>query len=783
MRGKMYLKFLNCYSLSKKYAVIPVFLVNTNYKVKICKYCRIKYYSVINKVNMLYLYQNIPKSGGEIVYIAHINTNDGTEQSVLQHLQGTAELAEQFAGRFGDEEYARICAWLHDAGKYTDAFQKRIRGVNIHVDHSTAGAQIAYKMLQGMGMWLAYCIAGHHGGLPSGGSPADTQAEVTLSGRLKRKVEDYSAFYDENTLPPLPQKQPFQPLYKAGFSISFFIRMIYSCLVDADYLDTETFMAGGHKGRAQNQVSLEYLKDQLDQKLKTFAGATKPIHIKRNEILQSCLDAADSGRSLFSLTVPTGGGKTWSSLAFALRHAIRNGMDRVIYVIPYTSIIEQNAGEFKSVLGEENVLEHHSNFDFDKDREDDVLKVQKLATENWDMPVIVTTNVQFFESLYACKSSRCRKLHNIANSVVVFDEAQMLPTEYLLPCVRAIAELVANYRCTAVLCSATQPALQPYFPSDMPMREICQNTRELYDFFRRTRLVYRGSMDNQMLAEEMVQARQALCIVDNRKQARDLYQLLEGEGCYHLSTLMYPAHRKRVIAEIKARLLEGKPCKVVATRLIEAGVDVDFPVVYRAMAGLDSLVQAAGRCNREGKKDISDVYIFDPEEQYANRLHAQGRPLKAAQTVMRQYKDLLSPEAIHAYFTELYTIEGPEGLDVPKIVDKLESSWQEFGFFCDFPKIDEKFKMIQENTAPVIIAKEDCVKQWIQELAKEPNRDLLRRLQPYAATTYQQEFDGLRDAGAITYICGETAVLLNNERYNERTGLDALASSGIGIIT
>lgn len=717
------------------------------------------------------------------MYIAHINTNDGTEQSILQHSQGTAELAEQFADCFGDGEYGALCALLHDAGKYTEAFQKRIHGANIQVDHSTAGAQIVDKMMQCVGMWLAYCIAGHHGGLPNGGNPTDTQAEATLCGRLKRKVEDYSAFYDENTLPSLPQKQPFQPLYKAGFSISFFIRMLYSCLVDADFLDTETFMKGGHTGRVQSQVSLEYLRDKLDQKLKTFAGATKPIHIKRNEILQNCLEAADSDRGLFSLTVPTGGGKTWSSLAFALRHAIRNGMDRVIYVIPYTSIIEQNAGEFKSVLGEENVLEHHSNFDFEEDRENDVLKVQKLAAENWDMPVIVTTNVQFFESLFACKSSRCRKLHSIANSVVVFDEAQMLPTEYLLPCVRAIAELVANYRCTAVLCSATQPALQPFFPPNMPMREICKNTRELYDFFRRTRLIYRGAMDNQMLAEEMGQAQQALCIVDNRKQARDLYQLLEGDGCYHLSTLMYPMHRKRVIAEIKSRLKEGKPCKVVATRLIEAGVDVDFPVVYRAMAGLDSLVQAAGRCNREGKRGISDVFVFDPEKQYANKLHAQKRPLSVAHSIMENYKDLSSPEAIHAYFTELYKVEGTESLDISEIVDKLESSRTEYGFLCNFPEIAKKFKMIKENTVPVIIAKEERVKQWVQELAKGPNRDLLRRLQPYAATTYQREFDSLRNAGAITYVCGETAVLLNDERYNEQLGLDALASSGIGIIT
>lgn len=716
------------------------------------------------------------------MYLAHKNPDDGTEQSVLQHRQGTVALAERFANRFGDGEYGRICAWLHDAGKYTEAFQKRIRGANIHVDHSTAGAQIVHKMIPGMGMWLAYCIAGHHGGLPNGGNPTDTQAEVTLSGRLKRNVEDYSAFYDENTLPPLPQKQPFQPLYKAGFSVSFFIRMVYSCLVDADYLDTESFMKGGCTGRAQNQVALECLKDKLDQKLKTFAGATKPIYVKRNEILQNCMDAAASDKGLFSLTVPTGGGKTWSSLAFALRHAIRNGMDRVIYVIPYTSIIEQNAGEFKSVLGEENVLEHHSNFDFDEDREDDVLKMQKLATENWDMPVIVTTNVQFFESLFACKSSRCRKLHNIANSVVIFDEAQMLPTEYLLPCVRAIAELVANYRCTAVLCSATQPALQPFFPPNMPIHEICRNTRELYDFFRRTCLVYRGTMDNQMLAEEMGQAQQALCIVDNRKQARDLYQLLEGEGCFHLSTLMYPAHRKRVIKEIKERLKNEKPCKVVATRLIEAGVDVDFPVVYRAMAGLDSLVQAAGRCNREGKREVSDVFVFDPEEQYANRPHAQERPLKAAQFVMRHYEDLLSPEAIHAYFTELYKVEGPEGLDMPKIVDELESSWQEYGFFCNFPEIAEKFELIDQKTKPVIIAKEDCVKQWVRELEKGPNFKLLRSLQPYAATTYQHEFDGLRNAGAITYICGETAVLLDDEKYSEQTGLDALTSSGIGFI-
>ncbi len=474
-----------------------------------------------------------------------------------------------------------------------------------------------------------------------------------------------------------------------------------------------------------------------------------------------------------------------ASLAFALKHAKKHKMDRVIYVIPYNSIIEQNASKFKEILGEENVLEHHSSFSYDDEKgepqTDKLIVKQRLATENWDMPVIVTTNVQFFESAFANKTSKCRKLHNIANSVIIFDEAQMLPTQYLLPCVRAIAELVHNYNCTAVLCSATQPALGGLFPKELISCELCDNISELYEYFKRTKIIALGELEDAELAKRLNTESRALCIVNTRKQAQNIFKLLKNDGSYHLSTLMYPRHRKDILQEIKKRLKDGLPCRVISTSLIEAGVDVDFPVVYRAEAGLDSEIQAAGRCNREGKQRESPVYIFKPSEEY--RCHMPDmlkRPTEITRSISNRFTDISSPEAISAYFLELYTVEGT-GLDRNKIVDSFEHGFEK-GMSFPFEKIASEFKLIDNSTFSIIIPYGNKAMELVQRLRRgERSRTLLRQIQQYTVNVYKNNYDALYGAGSIEPLDAEIAVLLDMKKYNPKTGLDANADRGVGV--
>mgnify|MGYP000950898875 CR=1 FL=1 len=386
------------------------------------------------------------------VFAAHIS-DDGRIQTIKDHLIEAAKLAGAFAAHFGASDEAYLCGIMHDIGKYSKAFQKRIyKESKKRVDHSGAGAFELKKRFGNWGRMLAYSVAGHHTGLPDGGTAADTEDAPSLYGRLQRELEPYHQFQDEIEIPK-PSKPGPDHAYVGVLTHSFYIRMLYSCLVDADFLDTEKFMQG--ERRKPVYEALDALSAKMDTKIaglykKAASALRNPtpsqndiINIKRSEILQCCIDGAEENRGLFSLTVPTGGGKTLSSLAFAIKHAVKHSMQRIIYVIPYNSIIEQNAKVFEDVMGTRNVLQHHSGIDYD-DSEGDIFVYKRLAAENWDMPIVVTTSVQFFESLFANKSSKCRKLHNISNSVIIFDEAQLIPIEYLKPCTMAITELVIN---------------------------------------------------------------------------------------------------------------------------------------------------------------------------------------------------------------------------------------------------------------------------------------------------------------------------------------------------
>lgn len=454
-------------------------------------------------------------------YYAHIRQDENGEtiyQTVAEHLTGTAALCREFAADFGAEADGDLMGLAHDLGKCTDAFQKRLLEGGPVVDHTTAGMLTCIRMKRPS---AAACVAGHHGGLLDVGNlRTDRAGEATLSGRFKKGVEGhYLERCGESgvTLPTLPPETPERDPLKASFRT----RMLYSCLVDADFLDTERFM-DGERGRG-GYDDLPTLLRRLKEYIAPWQEPKTALNKLRCKILNSCLDTGSKPKGIYTLTVPTGGGKTVASLAFALRHAVAHGMKRVIYVVPYTSIIEQNADVFREILGDGNVLEHHSGVQFELSDGASPEEVRRaLAAENWDMPVIVTTAVQFFESIYANRSSKCRKLHNLADSVIIFDEAQMLPLCHLRPCVAAMASLAEQFRSTLVLCTATQPSLgdllHTYAPS-YPITELCPQTAEEYDSFRRVTFQQEGILEDDVLAEKLSEHRQVLCIVNSRKAA------------------------------------------------------------------------------------------------------------------------------------------------------------------------------------------------------------------------------------------------------------------------
>ena len=555
----------------------------------------------------------------ELKYFSHVS-EDGRREIVSDHLREVSEMAAEFARPFGAESWARTAGALHDIGKCSKEFQRRILDNGPVVDHSTAGAYEVFKHT-GLAL-LAFCIAGHHGGLLDGGSNFDIPGSATLASRIKKAEEGFLPAYDLAAgidCPP-PEQYSFAGGKEAdGYSCAFLARMVFSCLVDADYLCTERFVQGKEREQLSSS-SMQELCSKLEERIADFYPPKTPLNRTRCAVLDACAEKALQKAGVFSLTVPTGGGKTYASLRFALKHATAQGnnMRRVIYAVPYTSIIGQNAAVFREVLGEENVLEHHANFDFDSASEDVELNQRlRLSAENWDVPVVVTTNVQLFESLYANKTSRCRKLHNIVNSVIILDEAQMLPTSCLEPCVRALAELVWNYGCSVVLCTATQPALNGLFSDcGLKVQEIAPDVDGMFRQLSRVRYSTEGQLSDDELANEMLSTEQVLCVVNSRKQARNINKLLcekTYDDVYHLSTYMHPVHREQVIARVRQRLSSGTTCRLVATSLIEAGVDLDFPIVYRALAGIDSIVQCAGRCNREGKRPVeqSVVHVFE----------------------------------------------------------------------------------------------------------------------------------------------------------------------------
>jgi CRISPR-associated helicase Cas3/CRISPR-associated endonuclease Cas3-HD len=726
-------------------------------------------------------------------YYAHSSDNpEQSWQEIIDHSRNTAIIAANYSSKFNAKEFGYICGLLHDIGKYSQEFQNKLKGETIRVDHSTASAQEACKLYgKEFGRIFAYCLAGHHSGLMDFGTAA--MMEGTLNYRLHKNIEDYNAYKNElekfinKSLPKLPIK-PIKKYY--GFSFSFFVRMLFSCLVDADFLDTENYLSESIKPRGKN-TPISILKKKFDEFLSSFNYPKTKINAMRQEILESCLNMASQKTGLFTLTVPTGGGKTYSSFAFALNHAIENNLEKIIYVIPYTSIIEQNAALFKNAIGYENVLEHHSNFQIaEKDSEhlQTINEKLKLASENWDIPVVVTTNVQFFESLFSNRSSKCRKIHNLSKSVIIFDEAQMLPIQYLKPCLLSVSELIGNYGATAVFCTATQPSINKLLPSNVKPIEMMKNPKKLYNDFKKVEIIRKGEIKDESLVSELNNLEQVLCIVNTRKHAKEIFNKLKeitGDSknhIFHLSSLMCPIHRQNTLNKIKRFLVDKNPCIVISTQLIEAGVDIDFPVVYRSMSGIDSIIQSAGRCNREGKLKIGKVFVFKPSSDLAKTRGYLDRTSSVADMVFRKYSDPISLKAIDYYFNLLYDLEGEASLDRENIVECFEENYEQLEF--NFRTAAEKFNLINDNTYSIIIPyvdfdedkrknSEKVIKKILNEAEFNPYPTaVIRKLQPYIVQVYEYEYKKILKNGMIKTINDNFDVLDDfSNNYNQFTGL------------
>lgn len=733
-------------------------------------------------------------------FIAHIKKNhDGSwagPHLLDKHLTDTAKKASEFASEFGNSDWAELAGLLHDLGKFHPDWQKYIRretgyydedahieGYGNRPNHSQAGVAYAFEKFNNSiaAKIFAYIIGGHHTGLKDW--IADLENRFFEDGKLItsdlekiKPIDEAKQFLEK----PIPKSIPI--IYKNGVDnnskeqVHLWIRMLFSCLVDADFLDTEKYMEEKERG---GYLNLDELKQRFDEFMNNKKSDTE-INKKRNEILNQCREKAELKPGFFTLTVPTGGGKTLSSMAFALEHAIKYNKKRIIVAIPYTSIIEQTAEVYKSVLGKDQVVEHHSNLDPEKEN-----SKNRLATENWDAPIIVTTNVQLFESLFGIKTSVCRKLHNIANSIIILDEAQMLPQEYLKPIISVLKGLVNYFGVTVVLMSATQPALIGKIGTPPNIIDGLENVTEIIDDpnslakdFKRVEFIIPKDLNStkswEDISEELKQYHQVLCIVNTRTDCRELHKLMP-EGTIHLSGFMCGEERSEVIADIKTKLNNNEPIRVISTQLVEAGVDIDFPMVYRALTGLDSIVQAAGRCNRENKLQTGKVFIFVPPKPSPSGFLRKCEDAGKAILRNKSNEDFI-PSLYSEYFKYLYSnINSFDKIDFYSHLVRDASS-----FDFQFKSFAENFNMIDDKKQISIIVRYKNSESLINQLKfAGASKDLLRKLQRYIVNIPIYLFNNIRKSNYIEDVNG---YWVQSDENLYKPGLGLLANESDWII-
>ena len=726
----------------------------------------------------------------EKLIISHLYRDRENGQWVIQtneeHLRGVAELAAEFSGQFGLPTWGYVLGMLHDKGKERNAFQQYIRKVNDlqladfkyceeHY-HAFVGGILAIDFLgEGVLNLLSNQILSHHTGLHD---YIDAEKIIAERKRLPSEISKENIGMDKALMLDELRNSPFFKLRVDKKHFHHLSRMLFSCLVDADRLDTERFMNVESWRKRGSASTLSDLLPELEtflQKLQSGSDDTEVNRIRR-EVLERCGTTFSGDRGFYSLTVPTGGGKTLSSLLWAMRHAVHHSMRRIIIAIPYTSIIVQTAGILKNIFGEENVLEHHSNFNPDEIIDEEVREKAMLATENWDYPVIVTTNVQLFESMFSNRPSACRKLHNIVDSIIILDELQTLLTDFLQPIVDAMKAYHKLFGVSFLFTTASQPVLSGTIEGTNPkavidgiehISEIIPEEYALHDRLRRVKLVIdnTGKTYDEMAAE-LAKHDKVLCIVNTRKDAKELYDRLPDEGMkLHLSRMMCPDHISETILRIKALLVNGSQpiVRVVATQLIEAGVDIDFPVVFRQEAGLDSVLQAAGRCNREGKNTLGQTFVFSLSAQ--NRMpFGSMAAANSARLNLPSDSNWFAPSVMTEYFRQLYSRKNTfDEKDINHYLYKPDE-------LC-FAKASELFKLIQDDGVNLIVNWKNSFN--LVEKLKETgcSYPLMKQLAQFTVNVHRSDFSKLLECGAVSEIVKGVYIVPDKAQYDEITGL------------
>lgn len=726
-------------------------------------------------------------------YYAHTR-EDGERQTVKAHLIGVSKLAEGFSVDFL-KPLAKKAAFDHDLGKYALKYQWRLDDDNIKFSHAACGA-LEYKKFADKNDCFAplmeYCIAGHHTGLMDGGTDADNADSPTLSGTLKRGNEytgdsDYSAYTTEIEFATLTQEEITPPLNELLSTkdpterierYAFFTKYVFSCLTDADFLDTETFC----DENIERGMSGDFEKalDKLNRELSDMPS-DNPLRQARSRIQQQAFDNSVNKSHISILDMPTGSGKTLCSLKLALE----SGKKRIIYVIPYTSIIEQTANKFEEMFGDVlPVLQHHSNYSYDGNTEEEKKTAEKLkkTCENWDAPLIITTSVQFFQSLYHYKSSALRKLHNLRDSVIVFDEIHLIPTNLLRPCLKAVGYITKYLNSEALFISATMPDYSKLFDKFLPDVNYNKLVTDRTDFkhFKKCEYEDKGKTTLETIAENASQCKNALIVVNTKKTAAELYNLVQGEK-YHLSANMTPAHRSRVIEVVRKKLEKGEHITVVSTSLVEAGVDLDFNTVFRQLSGLDSILQAGGRCNREGRDDKGYVYVFDIDETYRKGSDLAMR-INKAKGLLKKYSDITSYDCIKEYYDGIFDFN--QSRIAENSIAKYNEQSNSFDrqglmlpYSIPFRSYAMQFEYISADTISIVIDDpNDRTCHELVETLRKGDMSVRRALQKYSVSVYMNVFKDLYSQGVLSDHDTGIFILENQSYYNNETGLNTQAA-------
>lgn len=702
--------------------------------------------------------------------IAHITASpDYKIQTNAEHSVGVADIAAEFAAEFQMADWGRMLGLLHDRGKESDAFQAYIRRssgyepaarASSQKNHSYIGAVLSHRLPQDKFFWLSNAVAGHHRGLYD-----IDELELLLQKEIPTEVS--------RQLPDIPLPIPNFRLEPQD--ASHLSRMLFSCLVDADWLDTERFMQPEKAALRRKFANLK----ELEMKMQTYCEylaslPATPLNKLRCEIQNKCREAAVWEPGFFDLSVPTGGGKTIASVIWALRHALSHAKKRVIIAIPFTSIIVQTAALLREIFGEDNVIEHHSAIN-----EAQADERSLRACENWDAPIIVTTNVRLFESMFSNRPSDCRKLHSLVNSVVILDEIQTLPLSLLQPIVNAMRTYTKLFGTSFLFCTASQPILDGERRGcngallngidPAQIRAIIPKEMDLHAKLRRVNIAIEDSPQTYpSLADILKKHKRVLCVVSSRRNALNLYTELAKDAeipTFHLSRSMCAAHLLQQIAEIKRLLSDPEVAvRVVSTQLIEAGVDIDFPVVYRQLAGLDSILQAAGRCNREGTQDrgLTTVFSFSDDR--------QAGYLRFATDTMKDMLDLypdadwFDPKTMRMFYEKMYA--RTPYFDKEGISELLDNPAA-----CQYEEAAKRFHLINEDGVKIIINFADVEKLIILLKENGPSRKLSRRLGRYSVNVPRRIFDNFVKAGMIEEPYPGIFFLPLKEQYDPAVGL------------